>query len=257
MRGLVACVAVLAFYGAFYRVVVRRSGSLVQPLLRRAGLEANHPLRDVQAVGKLGMAGVSQLGFAAVLIWALDIPIGQALSRGARPELLLLGAGLGVAEIALASLLCTTIASIAATRSSPGTWTVGGGGGWMGQFGATLRVAPAWVSAILIGLYVSVEEVVFRAILLDALAPWGRAAAIAVSLVLFVIVQRFSMPTWGSALFPMIGASVVGFVHAVLYWSFKAILPLVLAHLTFFWGALSLSRSAPGSGMATWRSRDA
>jgi membrane protease YdiL (CAAX protease family) len=110
----------------------------------------------------------------------------------------------------------------------------------MSQFSATVSTAPVWFAAASMGLYVSVEELIFRGILLELLRPAGAVWAIGISTVLFVMVQAFSMPGWRAAMFPMVGAAILGLVHGFLYWRVPVLLPLVVAHLTYFGGALGV-----------------
>lgn len=111
----------------------------------------------------------------------------------------------------------------------------------MGQFAATVAAAPPWFSLASVSLYVAGEEIVFRAIVIDAAAGAGAVAAVALSLVLFVVVQAFNMPSVRAATFPIVGAVVVGLVHGVLFWQTYDVLPLIVAHVTFFAGALALA----------------
>ncbi|WP_287270157.1 hypothetical protein, partial [Thermogemmatispora sp.] len=66
------------------------------------------------------------------------------------------------------------------------------------------------------------------------LAPEGFPLALVTSTLLFVAVQAQGMPSWFSALPAMCGALVIGPINAWLLMTVPNILPLVLAHLTFF-----------------------
>lgn len=240
MTGPAVALAVLAFYAFFYRVVVRRWGPVVEPLVERLGLAATRSVRETEAIGKLGAAGVAQALFAVVLLVVLGTDPGEIM--GLDPDLLALGALLGFGELALASMLGTVAIRIYLLRSPGGAaaWLAQGRGGWMGQFGATVAAAPRWVAVASVSLYVAGEEVVFRGIVIDAMANAGALAAVAVSMLLFIAAQAFNMPSVRAAIFPMVGALVVGLVHGVLFWQTSDVAPLVVAHLTFFAGVLVL-----------------
>jgi hypothetical protein len=46
-------------------------------------------------------------------------------------------------------------------------------------------------------------------------------------------------------MFPVVGATVVGVVHGVLFWVLPNVLPLIVAHLTFFLSAASARADTP------------
>jgi membrane protease YdiL (CAAX protease family) len=257
MTALLACLAVLGFYACFYRTVVKHWGVLVRPLVRRSGIEATSPLREIESMSKLAAAGVAQALFAAALMAGAGVDLSAVLGHGPPPELVALGVVLGVGELALASLLCAAVVEVALATTTPerrrdvqGRWLAESRGGWMAQFSATLQVGPAWFAVGCVGLYVAGEELVFRGILIELLRPQGAAVAIGASLALFTTAQGFHMPSLRAALFPVIGATVVGLVHGLVYWHAPGVLPLVVAHLTFFLGTLALVRTPAPVGAA-------
>ncbi|HVE77687.1 MAG TPA: CPBP family glutamic-type intramembrane protease [Gemmatimonadaceae bacterium] len=223
-----------------------RCGRLVQALVERSGIDRRYSVREVQATAKLAAAGVAQCLFALVMMLLLDLGPAAVLGPVFRADLVVLGAVLGLGELALASFLCNVGVRLALLRSGDrgadrsAAWLVQGRGGWMSQFNATVRTAPAWFAVGSICLYVAVEELVFRGILIELLRGAGAVPAVGASLLLFVAAQLFNMPSARAAAFPAAGAVVVGLVHGVLYWRVPDVLPLVAAHLTFFVGALGM-----------------
>ena len=115
----------------------------------------------------------------------------------------------------------------------------------MRYFASTRSTAPPWLAAAIIALYVGVEELVFRGIVITVAAPHGAFVACSLSAALFVVAQVFGMPSLRAALVPVVGAAVVGPVHAILFWQVHDLLPLVAAHLAFFWCALRLTSGGP------------
>ena len=251
MTAATVTLAVLAFYAFFYRVVVRHWGPAIEPLVERLGLAATRSVREIEAIGKLAAAGVAQALFAAVLLLALGTDLADI--AGLDTGLLALGAVLGFGELALASFLGTVAVRLDMLRSegaATAAWIAQGRGGWMGQFGATIAAAPKWVAAASVSLYVAGEELVFRGIVIDATAGAGAVASVALSLVLFMTAQAFNMPSVRAATFPIVGALVVGLVHGVLFWQTFDLVPLIVAHLTFFGGVLALNSGLrPAAGI--------
>jgi hypothetical protein len=250
MTAAAVAIAVLAFYALFYRTVVRHWGPAVDRAIGLLGLSATRSVREIEAIGKLAAAGLAQALFAIGLLLVLGTDL-DAIA-GLNPDLLALGALLGFGEVALASFLGTVVVRLDLLRRSDeravGAWLAQGRGGWMGQFAATVAAAPPWFALASVSLYVAGEEVVFRALVIDAAAGAGAVAAVALSAVLFVVVQVFNMPSVRAATFPVVGAVVVGLVHGVLFWQTHDVLPLVVAHITFFAGALALAPAPRPAG---------
>lgn len=252
MKAVVGAVAVLGFYGLFYRHVVARFGRPVQWAMRALRLDARRPVREVEAIEKLVAAGIAQLLFAVVLGWWVGLPAGDLLGHPFAPGLLVVGAAIGVGELALTSLICAVVVEIAASGSGKEVarrWAAHSRGGWMSYFTLTARAAPSVLAIATVSLYVVVEELVFRGILITAFAAWGAAVAVSCSAALFVAVQAFGMPDGLAALFPMVGATVIGVVHGVLFWFVPALAPLALAHVVFFTAGLSLTTVSHASGL--------
>ncbi|WP_164003028.1 type II CAAX prenyl endopeptidase Rce1 family protein [Pyxidicoccus caerfyrddinensis] len=255
MKEVVYCAAVVAFYAFFYRSVVKRWGAVVQPLIDRLGMQESHSTREVEAVAKLTAATVAQLGFAVVLIAVTGVGTRDLVGDWTRVDVLVLAAVLGIGELALSGLLCAAIvvgsgADADPARGGAAAWLAQGRGGWMSQFRATVRIAPRWLAAATVILYVSVEEIVFRGVTLTVLRGVDSEVAIAVSVALFMLVQVFNMPSLRGAIFPMGGALVVGVTHSIIYTQAPGVLPLAVAHSTFFLGALAMfSPPAPAGRM--------
>ena len=242
MKPILVTLAVLAFYGLFYRYVVARWGPLVQWTMGRLRLDARRPVREVEAVGKLAAAGVAQLLFALALAWWTGLPGDRIAGSHVDAGVWLTAAALGAGELALTSLICTAVVEIAvASGADARRWTARGRGGWMSLFLLTARAAPSALTIASVCLYVAVEELVFRGILITTFAGWGGPAAVCASAALFVAVQAFGMPSRAAAVYPMVGAAVIGVVHGTLFWLVPAVAPLALAHVAFFAAALTLA----------------
>ncbi len=250
MTSVLTITAVLSFYAFAYRAVVARWGTVVRFALRPFHLQTRRSVREVEAIGKLVAATAAQLLFALVLIILIQPPRNDLLHLN--PTLLLPAAVLGVGELLLTSLLCTVVLAFAErerrTRRNA-DWAAQGRGGWMSYFLLTAHAAPRALAATNICLYIAIEELIFRGIVVSVLLRDGVAIAVAVviSTAIFVAVQSFSMPNWRGALFPLIGAAVIGTVHGTLYAEQRQLVPLIIAHSTFFIAALALARSRPAA----------
>lgn len=137
---------------------------------------------------------------------------------------------------------------------SPQAWTDYSRAGWMRHHLVASKTVARSVSVPLTTLQVACEEVVFRGAFPLALAagfsggwPWTPGASalspaplawgLAVSSVFFVVMQAFFMPSWRSAMFPVVGSLLMSITHSYLYLTVGELWPLVLAHAVSFFAA--------------------
>jgi hypothetical protein len=229
--------AILLYYGF---AGSRLNALITRQVIDRTSLARYYGRIEITGVIRLVIAGLLQLLFVLVLSlfratdWRLLVP------RVFQPVLLCYGVVLGVAEMGLGSFICNVAMHLGQLihpiGNSPdrNSWFVAIEGGWMRAFLKTIAIVPMPFAACPILLYVAMEETVFRGVIINAVAPWGQAAAVSISTVFFVLVQAFNMPSWRSAMFPILGASVMGPVHGVLYVAVPDLVPLIVAHLTMF-----------------------
>ncbi|HEX9938374.1 MAG TPA: CPBP family intramembrane glutamic endopeptidase [Longimicrobium sp.] len=235
-----ATAAVFIYYG----VLIRWCGRLSVPLVDRLGLARHHPRHDAEAVLRLGVNGGSQALFLAVFLLLTGVPLARAIGPLPAPALVLMGVLLGVGEMGLAAFL-SNAAVHALIRVAPGKvpptmegWLAAARGGWMREYLRAIEIASLPAAVVITAVYVSVEEIVFRGVLIPYLLPWGAGLAVAVSTLLFGAVQCIHTPSWAAALFPLVGALVMGTVHGLLFLAVPSIVPLVVAHLVFFFAAV-------------------
>jgi len=93
---------------------------------------------------------------------------------------------------------------------------------------------PWPVPAVAIALPLMAEEFLFRGLAVTLLRPQGGVAAVVLTTAIFMVAQIAGMPSWFSSVPAIGGALVVGLVHAYLFWAVPTLVPLLLAHLTFF-----------------------
>jgi membrane protease YdiL (CAAX protease family) len=237
--------AVLVYYAAG----VTWLGHRLTPLARRAtarGMPARrHSEIELDSVAKLAVAGVLQAAFCAVLVVAVA-GTARTLEADLAPVWFALGALLGAAEAFAASFLgFTAVQAVTSLRGSGeagglGAWLTLGRGGWTRVYLHSAERSRLAIAVPLVVLYVGVEEVVFRGVLVGSLVePAGPVVAVVVSTLAFAAVQRFHMPSWQAAMFPILGALVVGTVHGALFAADPNLTPLVVAHIVFFVVAIS------------------
>jgi membrane protease YdiL (CAAX protease family) len=227
---------------AYYRWAITAIGRATRPagrrLLDRLALVRSYTADEVESTVSLFAATVGQAIFLACSFVITEVSPGQLIPGTVRPDLLALGALLGVGEASLASFLgYVGVRAIQASQGSSGSsreWLMMGRGGWMRFYLRTAEIAP-WPLLILVtASYVTAEEVFFRGILVTFLSPHGAVLAVVGSTALFLAVQVFHMPSWRAALLPAAGGLVVGVVHGVLFLLVPDLTPLVVAHFALF-----------------------
>lgn len=242
---LVVVAAVLVYYG----LVVQRVGdyparALLRVVTDRFDAARNYSADQLDSMVRLSLAGVMQLIFCCVLILIGGLAPGDLVAGHVRPVLLLYGIMLGIGEAALGSFLgyvgMRTAMQVAPARvpADVSAWMTMAKGGWLRYYLKTAEAASIWFALGVASLYVVVEEIVFRGVLINVLDDAGAVVALGVSAALFVAVQAFNMPSWQTAMFPMLGALVMGLVHGSLYLAVPALLPLMIAHLVAFLAAV-------------------
>lgn len=228
----------------YYYLLVSRLGPVSRPLAEMLGLGKRYPVRDISAVVNLPVAALAQFLFSLVLIAITGVSVGPLLIGEFQPILMLYGILLGIGEMALATFLCLVAIQIAMKVAPAGSapqnqnWSVIARGGWMRYHMKTLEVAPMPLATLSILLYVGVEEMIFRPILITYFLPQGAGVALICSVFFYVLVQVFHMPDWRAAMFPIIGALVIGIFHGLLFLAVPSLLPLVIAHFVFFIAAV-------------------
>lgn len=234
-----------AFVATYYGAIVRLVG---EPLLRHTlGVLASGTTMarrwtwaEIEGVVRLLLAGLMQAAFIALLVALTPVSVRDLVPKNWDVRLIPLGILLGVGEAGLATqlaLLASRFARLWRPGDTPATvegWLSVARGGWIRYYLRTAEAAPVWLLVAATVLYVAGEEIVFRGIVISCLAGTAAPVAVTLSTVLFVLVQVFYTPGWQTALFPMIGATVVGIVHGVLFVMVPDLTPLIVAHAIMF-----------------------
>jgi hypothetical protein len=239
-RFLVVLLLIPLYYGVLYP----KFTSWARPLLKTVAPARRHSSSEATSVVRLLLAGISQMLFCLGLIFLTELSLLSLTSHSS--PLILVGYGvlLGIGEMALSSFLCHVIIqalTVLAPNKVPAgiqSWLVIARGGWMRQYLKTMQVLPLPLALLLTVLYVAIEETLFRWVLIQYTLPLGAVGAVAISTCLFMLVQVFRLPSWHAALFPVVGACVMGIVHGLLFLAVPDIVPLVVAHCVFFLAAV-------------------
>jgi hypothetical protein len=245
---LTRAAVVLAATWIVYDVVMTTTGDRCVPALRRlvAGRRAVRQWSpaELDGISRLVSSTVLQAAFLCALVPLTGVRLWPLIADRFQPALVAYGVALGVGEMALASMLCFVAIRITTARSGRSqpyeldSWLSLTRAGWMRLFFRAAEVAPLPFVVLVSTLYIGVEEVVFRGVLVTFLRGLGPAVALVLPLVVFLAAQTFRMPSRESAMFPLVGASVVGVVHGALLLAVPNVVPLVVAHLAFFAFAL-------------------
>lgn len=241
--GIIAAVVV----GYYYALVPRLGGIWSRWMLRmtasRFAFASEYSADEMDKMLRLTAAAILQVAFCAGLVLLSGIQPLLILGRQS-PALMLYGVPLGIGEAALGSFLgevaMRTAVLVAPSRvpSNPRDWLAMLKGGWMSLFFRTAQRAPLGFLIGVVLLYVGIEEVIFRGVLITVFLPLGSAAAFFISLALFLMAQIFYMPSWQSTIFPVMGALVIGVVHGILFLAVPDLQPLIVAHLVFLLASL-------------------
>jgi Type II CAAX prenyl endopeptidase Rce1-like len=221
-------IAVILYQALVSRFIIE---NVLKVLPDPAWLLKGRSVRERESFYVLAIASFAQLVFAGVLSVVLHPSIDWRMSGGQFVIAAALGAGEVGFAVVLGASIDTILRRVRPVQESDESRAVLAKSGWMRHFVA-LRQASlvAWVC--ISALYVCGEELIYRALCLKSLAHWGAAESIALASALFVAIQVFHMPSWRAALYPIIGASVVGPVHAWLFLHQAQITPLVVAGTT-------------------------
>jgi membrane protease YdiL (CAAX protease family) len=238
LRILTAALFVYAYYDYGKRALF----TICKRLAARLPLAKKHPLHHIDNAVELLAVGVSHIALCALLTVVLGLDA-RALGFTATPALallILLGVPLGIGEMVLSALLCRAILQtllVVAPANAPSDlqgWLTVSRGGWMRHYVRTVEILPMFVTLPLTCLNVGAEEFVFRGLMLNYFSALGPVIAIVLATAFFALMQTFLMPSWTNALFPVVGALVMGVTHGVLFTLVPCLPPLIVAHLVFF-----------------------
>lgn len=234
MNGEVVVAAVIGYYLVGKELGARTLGRLVARVTARWSTVPPVVWDDVV---RLGVVTVLQIGFMGLLLRCTQVQLGGWFNWSEVAANAATGVALGVGEYSTGALLCQAAMRSWDMGPEPGgdrdeaVWGALMHAGWMGRYFRARREFPISVVVCLAATYVVCEEVVFRGILLSVLEEVGFLPAYLASVGCFVASQFGGMPGVRAALFPAIGATVIGCVHAGLFWTGTDLFTLIVAHV--------------------------
>jgi membrane protease YdiL (CAAX protease family) len=232
---LVTFALLLSFYYYFKAGVFK----LAPIIAKKTKLIQHYPFSQVVGTIELSIVAVSHVIFCLLLLYFFKVNIRSIFMEVTFTDCLY-GALLGIGSVGISVLFCTVAikaVEIFAKDKAPCSltgWAAISNAGWIRHHKHTIKILPIFIALLIITMQIGSEETIFRSVLLQAFAPFGIATAFSVSTLLFIFMQTFHMPSMLSAMFPMIGATIMGVIHGLLYIYHPSVVPLIISHLTFF-----------------------
>jgi membrane protease YdiL (CAAX protease family) len=199
------------------------------------------PFEMARGTVELLMIMIFHISFIFLLIFLLSIPI-QSIQFSWRGmgRSVPCGILLGIGEMGFASMLSRAMIEVIRyfrpswAPSQVKDWLVMVRSGWLRHYLHMIDALPLPFSLLIILGQVGCEEIVFRGILVPYFSAAGTLTAVTAAAILFMFMQIFYMPSWLSTIFPLIGAMVIGFIQGAIYLKVPDLVPLIVAHFTFF-----------------------
>lgn len=199
----------------------------------------HYPLSQIVGVIELSIVAICHVIFCLLLLLFFKIDI-YAIIKNTSFLSCLYGVLIGIGSAGISILLCTVgmkVLEMFSKNNTPSTldgWMTVANAGWIRHHKHTLKILPIYLALIIITLQIGSEEVIFRVALTHIFMPYGIKVAFILSTILFVYMQIFHMPSMASAMFPVLGATVMGVSHELIYLNDPSIIPLIISHLIFF-----------------------
>lgn len=153
---------------------------------------------------------------------------------------------IGIGCVCVATLLCQcgmhigkAFFPVTVPETEEGWWCVARAG-WMRHHQHHRMILPCGLAFTMVLLQLAAEEIIFRVVMLQLLHDAGAVTAIILSTLYFMYMQTFHLPSFASAMFPVIGALVLGLVNAVLYTCDSSVMALLIVHMSYFIVAILL-----------------
>lgn len=240
-KGVILAVIIVIYYRYIAKFVSREVQQRVRCSRPRFRILRAYTTEELAASSSLLGTSILHILFCWVLFRFAHLPFRNVIGiREISFGLLIFGFVLGIGEAACGSWLGYLTMNVmikcapASVPDRPESWIAQARGGWMKLW---LRTAEAFSRPVVIILaiaHISVEELLFRGLLVSILRPVGITASVAVSTLMFAFYQTLNTQSWLNAAFAVPGACVIGVVHAALFFTIPTILPLIVAHATMF-----------------------
>ncbi|MCB1828189.1 MAG: CPBP family intramembrane metalloprotease, partial [Coxiellaceae bacterium] len=195
---------------------------------------------EAKHIVELTLIALTHLVFCGVLLMLYHLPISRLGINFSNPLLWIVGGLLGIGLMGVSTLFCQAAMLLCESyqlKEAPkglDAWVTVARGGWVRHHIDVVELLPTIIAFSIVLMQLTAEETVFRGILLNVLQAHGVYFAIFTSTLLFIVMQAFQMSSIYAAMFPMIGAVVMGVVHSILFVKYHLLLPLILSHFCYF-----------------------
>ncbi|GEM_PF-2333392 len=232
---LVTMIILISFYYYFKTKVFK----LAPVIAQKTNLIQHYPFSQVVGSIELTIVAVCHVAFCMLLLHFLKINI-RAIFLDVTLADCFYGALIGIGSVGMSVLFCSAAMKVVETVAkdkAPSTlagWLSVSNAGWIRHHKHTIKIFPIFLAVFIITLQIGSEETIFRSVLFQVFSPFGIKTAFCISTLLFIYMQTLHMPSMISAMFPVIGATIMGITHGLLYIYHPSLTPLIISHLTFF-----------------------
>lgn len=237
IRLSLSIVVIILFYQYIKLFIINASTKMARLLQ----ITRYYSFEKAKGVVELPIIVVAHIVFALSLVFLLDFSFTSiGLVKPSTWLLIPLGAMLGIGMMGVSSLLCRAVIEILRQLRFSNApyevkdWLIMVRSGWLRHHLQTLEILPIPLALLVTLGQVCGEEIVFRGAMFHYFLPHGPCVAIFISTLLFMIMQIFHMPSLLSSIFSIIGALVIGLVDGIVYLHVSNLIPLIVAHITFF-----------------------
>lgn len=236
-RLLLITLLIIAFY-YYFKIFLFHAANKISIYFN---MTRHYSVEMAKGVVELPLIVIMHFTFCLMIIYLLSIPIQVSIPSATKIIVdITVGIFLGIGMMGFSSLLCRAFIEILRHIPHPyfpkevKNWLIMTRSGWLRHYFHTIEALPFIMSLPIVLGQVFCEELMFRGILIPYFLPAGPWVAIIVSTILFMFMQLFHLPSLLSGIFPMVGSLVIGLINSILYAKFFNLLPLVIAHFTFF-----------------------
>lgn len=232
---ILTTIILIAFYNYGKKLIFQISPAIAG----RTSIIKDYSLTQITGVIELTLVASCHVLFCTVLILVSNTDI-LTIFKNTSISNCFYGILIGIGSVGVSILFCTLGMKLVESfnpETAPKTldgWMAVANAGWIRHHKHTLRVLPFWIALLIITMQIGSEEIIFRAVLTNVFIQYGTAFAFITSTILFIFMQTLHMPSKTSAMFPVIGAIVMGITHEFLYLEEPSVIPLIISHLTFF-----------------------
>jgi hypothetical protein len=240
-KSVIFALIIIVYYRHIAKFVSKEMQRRIRCSRSRIRILRTYTTEELAAGFSLLVTSISHVLFCWAMFRLAHLSFHNVIDvRRASLVLLILGFILGLGEAACGSWL-GYLAMNVMIRYAPTlvpdrteSWISRARGGWMKLWLRTAEAFSRPAVVILATVHISVEELLFRGLLISILRPAGIIVSVTVSMLAFTFYQTLNTRSWLNAAFAITGACVIGVVHAILFFSVPTLLPLIVAHVTMF-----------------------